>query len=77
MESVTSFVNVAGDKGVAKAKIRASALAEAAAVGPECVAKVITSVMEAEVKTHKVHTDVKPGVTGEARGDAESFCQVY
>ena len=64
----------AGDKGNAKGKIRASVVAEAYAIGPECLAKVLASVMEAEIKTHKVHDDVTVDVSAEASGDATALC---
>ena len=65
-----------GDKGNAKGKIRASVVAEAYAIGPECLAKVLASVMEADIKTHKVHDDVTVGVSAEASGSADALCLI-
>eukprot|EP00210_Caulerpa_lentillifera_P008105 g7739.t1 len=62
-----------GDKGNAKGKVRAWVIAEAYQKGEECVAKVMSQVI-AETSTHKVHTDVTVGATGEATGDAFAIC---
>lgn len=65
-----------GDKGVATGTIDASVLAEATAIGPDCLAKVVSAVEDAEIKTHKVHTDVDVEVEAEAAGDALALCEI-